>query len=619
MCGITGILNYNGKDNLETLIRSMTDTMILRGPDSSDIWKDGNKVALGHRRLSIQDVSLLGLQPMESKDKKNVVVYNGEIYNFKEIKYELEKKGREFIGGSDTEVLIEAISYWGIEKSLEKFIGMFAFCLYDKNLNKGYLVRDRLGIKPLYYGVCENTIIFGSELKALKKYTKSKFIIDNDGVALYLKHNYIAAPNTIYKNIFKVEAGTYIEIDLKTNDRKVKKYWDLDAKIAGRKKITDIEISKMEIKKILEDSIRLRMRSDVNIGAFLSGGTDSTLVSAIMQKKSEKPINTFSIGFEDDKYNEADKAKLISEYIGTNHKELYINRAKICEYIVDIPKIYDEPFADASQIPTYIVSKLAADNSVKVCLSGDGGDELFYGYERYDKFIKIHKRLNQIPYKLRCKLCDILKIIPSSNNKIKRLETLGRFKDHEDLYERLISLYENVNDILVKPSDINMVNRIIKNEDVKIEEKAMFIDSKTYMQDDILTKVDRASMAASVEARVPILDHRLFELALDIDLTLKKKGKINKFILKEVLYDYIPKRLCNTPKKGFSIPINEIIRHELKDICLSLLNEERIINQGIFKYDFIEKMIYEHMTLKREHGIRLWGLIVFQMWIDLED
>lgn len=615
MCGICG---YSSNKSLgKKLLKKMNDTIAYRGPNDEGYYIDnveGREIGLAHRRLSILDLSALGKQPMISDDKNIVVVFNGEIYNFLEIKEELIRKGYIFNSTTDTEVIVNGYKEYGIDV-IKKFNGMFAIAILDLRDKSLYLIRDHIGIKPLYYYYDKDNFIFGSELKPLMAYPEFKKEIDMNSLDTYLYHGYITGEKSIFKNTFKLLPGHYLK--LKNNKIDIKEYWSIEENFKNReiKNFSEIEWKK-KIKEHLEKSIKDRMISDVPIGAFLSGGIDSSLVVSVMQSLSKEPIKTFTIGFKDAEYNEAQYAKKIAEYLGTDHIEYYLESNEAKKYIEDIPVYYDEPFADVSQLPTMLVSKLAK-SKVTVVLSGDGGDELFCGYSSYDRYLclrkykKISKLLNCITPKI------ILRNINTKLSYILYLNEENRIINYGYLnYINQKSILKNLNKNF-KESRYSRLNDLTNN----IQEKAMLRDMITYLPDDILTKVDRASMAFSLEGRAPFIDdYKFIELSLSIKHGLKYKEGIKKYILKELLYEYLPKELVDRPKQGFGVPISDWLRGEFKYLIDNYLSDEYIISQNIFKIEDIRKIkkIFFNSKNKIYKGLVvdkvIWNIIIFQLW-----
>ncbi|MHA1558624.1 MAG: asparagine synthase (glutamine-hydrolyzing) [Alphaproteobacteria bacterium] len=628
MCGITGfwLINKQYSFSFEQVIKKMAKQLHTRGPDNSGIWFDEMQgIAFGHTRLSIIDCSKKGAQPMVSSSGRFVISYNGEIYNAKDIKKELAFS--DFKGGSDTEVMLEAIEEWGLDKALSHFIGMFAFSLFDRKLKKLYLVRDRLGIKPIYWGILSKTLFFGSQLKSFIPHPNWDPTLCRRALSTFFEHNYIPAPLSIYENVYKIRPGHYVSIDedIKINDVC---YWNiLDVYKEGKKEsktYKEIELIK-GFASILNDSIKKRLISDVPIGAFLSGGVDSSLVAALMQEHSSKPIKTFSIGFHEEDYNEANFAKSVAQYLGTDHNELYVTSKDALDVIPTIPEWCDEPFADSSQIPAYILSKFAR-NSVAVSLSGDGGDELFAGYNRYLITRKLKRLFSIIPKigrKLSVKLLNVLNpqflasffCYPQLPDKIEKLSRILSLENLEKIYHEIIAIWP--------PHEINHTigthNPFIDNlwaklPNVSYIEKMQLADLSMYLPCDILTKVDRASMAHGLETRVPLLDHRVVSFACKIPLHLKINQSSTKWILREILYSYVPKKLIERPKMGFGVPIAKWLRGPLKEWAIDLLSEETLDRNIFTNKDIIAKKLKEHLSGEKDWGYHLWTVLMFQAW-----
>jgi asparagine synthase (glutamine-hydrolysing) len=629
MCGITGIVFESAKDRLND-IEAMTSTLQLRGPDDHGIWINReNGVALGFRRLSIIDLSQAGHQPMQSASARFTIVFNGEIYNFKEIAAELLQCGWVFRGHSDTEVLLASIETWGLHKSLEKFNGMFAFALWDTQEEVLYIARDRFGEKPLYWGWAGNSLLFASEIKALKKYQTLKLEIDRYSLNLFMRYSYIPAPYTIYKNIEKVEPGYYLKIN---RNQKVEKtaYWSAtetaNKSISHGLKVNETASLDL-LEKALKRSISLRTIADVPLGAFLSGGIDSSLVTALMQENSDTPIHTFTIGFGEQQFNEAPHAKAIASHLGTHHTELYVTNSEAQDVIAKLSHLYDEPFADSSQIPTYLVSQLAR-QSVTVCLSGDGGDELFGGYNRYTWGAALYENAHRLPSFFRNSIAKLLNDIhnrfPPSvessafRNKIgKASKALSAADSLTRFYTSLTSVIKNPNDLVLEGGSGYPIASIHELTQRKGESASwmMMADILTYLPGDILTKVDRASMGNSLEARTPFLDPDLFELAWTLPPHLKILGKKGKIALRKVLYKYVPEQLVERPKTGFGVPIGEWLLGPLKEWAEELLSESRIKEQGYLNVQMVKDYWEEHCTKRRNRTHEIWNILMFQAWL----
>ncbi len=642
MCGIAGIYQLSGSLLLEDAVKTMTSCLEHRGPDNDGFWFDREHgLALGHRRLAILDLSDSGRQPMVSSCKRYVIVLNGEIYNYKQIKAELVKLGYVFKGRSDTEVLLEAIAKWGFEEALKKATGMFAVAVYDNFEKTLSLARDRIGEKPLYYAHAGGRFLFASELKAIG--SVSNLEIDIDALALYFRHNYIPAPYTIYRGVKKLEPGCLltvtpsgIAVDLST-----RRYWSLAAVIdngqsnllhqAEEELISDFD-------HLLRTVVGEQMVADVPLGAFLSGGIDSSAVVAIMQSLSSRPIKTFSIGFQEDDYDEAGFARAVAKHIGTEHTELYVSPEEALKFAVKMPAYYDEPFADSSQIPTCIVAQLAKEQ-VTVSLSGDGGDELFGGYNNYSRADTIWKRAGSIPKPFSRAIESITGLMPLggldligkaaspflgqndflNGDRINKLTHLMAAKSRADLYRNLISVWpfpEAVVKQSKEPSSMLTRPDLWPKADLNFIEWMMYIDAVSYLPDDILVKVDRACMAVSLESRIPLLDHRVIEYAWKLPFKAKVKEGQKKWLLKQLLYRYVPQELFNRPKQGFAVPIGAWLRGPLKEWAEALLAEERIRKDGFLNYATIATRWHEHQQGKRNWQHSLWTVLMFQAWLE---
>ncbi|MDC0940521.1 asparagine synthase (glutamine-hydrolyzing) [Candidatus Pelagibacter sp.] len=651
MCGINGFYSKTSLTFDNAIVR-MNSAISHRGPDNNDFWIDKKSgIVLGHQRLSIIDLSAAGSQPMKSISDRFVLTYNGEIYNHLQIRAKLQKPGNNirWKGTSDTETLLAAIENWGIEITLQEIEGMFAFALWDKKERCLTLVRDRIGEKPLYYGFQNKqgnkVFMFSSELKALKAHPIFEGEIDKNVINLQLRHSCIPAPYSIYKNIYKLLPGNYLtikDIDLKKGLIPVSRnYWSLK-EIAVNGNVNPIKLSEKEVQNGLEynlkNSIKKQILSDVPIGAFLSGGIDSSIVVALMQSQSNYPIKTFTIGFEDDNYSEAKYAKKISKHIGTDHTELYISPKKALDIIPKLPLIYDEPFSDSSQIPTFLVSELAK-KQVKVALSGDGGDELFCGYNRHLIINKFENIINYMPLDLRKIISFLLKTISPKNwtkiskilpglnrhvnlgDKIYKVANIISANSSHEIYQRLCSHWQNPSEIVKNSEEPKTLLSEFKNnlKELNSQQQMMVMDFLTYLPDDILVKIDRAAMSTSLETRAPFLDHKLIEYVWKIPHHLKFRNNKGKWILRKILNKYIPKDLTERPKMGFAIPIDYWLRGELKDWAESLLNEKNLEQQGYFNSKLIRKKWTEHLSGKKNWQSDLWDILMFQAWLNVND
>ncbi|PCJ17080.1 MAG: asparagine synthase (glutamine-hydrolyzing) [Candidatus Cloacimonadota bacterium] len=641
MCGITGYIDFKSqlKNKTLSILKQMTDAIIHRGPDADGHFIcTQSRVALGHRRLSILDLSEAGAQPMTSKSQRYIIVFNGEIYNFKDLRKDLE--GVSWRGHSDTEVLLEYIEQFGFEKTLTDLNGMFAISLYDKKENKLYLARDRAGEKPLYYGQQGDFFFFGSELKSFLKHPNFNNEVDRDVLCSYLRHNYIPAPLSIYKNISKLQPGTFVEVDINSQKVLNKYYWNPQEKKASTEIFLGTEQeAKSKLNDLLLDAVKIRMESDVPLGAFLSGGVDSSLIVALMQAQSKKKVQTFTIGFEEDQYNEAKFAQDVANHLKTDHTEMYVTSKQTLDVIPNLAKYWDEPFADSSQVPTYLVSQVAK-QKVTVCLSGDGGDELFSGYDRYFWSENIWSKLKKIPKGLKSivgntlsntnpKTLDFLyscikpifpKKLQFSNfsGKIAKLAPALSSNTVQDLYYLLLSHWSTPQNIVIGGIEkLNIVKRIQDSGfNADIIEWNMFCDLNNYLPDDILTKVDRASMAVSLEGRIPLLDHRVIEFSWSLPREMRVKNGVGKHLLRSVLYDYVPQSLIDRPKKGFGVPIDMWLKGPLKDWACDLLSKDRIVRDGYFKPEPIIEKLNQHLNGVGAWHYYLWDILMFQLWLD---
>lgn len=643
MCGVAGFLDLKSETPepmMTDQIVSMTDTMVHRGPDSSGIWSAPEQgVALGHRRLAIIDLSAAGHQPMVSACGRFVATYNGEIYNFPDLRNHLEKKGHRFRGHSDTEVLLASVAEWGVQRAVEKFIGMFAFGLWDRQESRLYLVRDRLGIKPLYYGRIGDLFLFGSELRSIVAHPRFSPEIDRNALALYFSRNYVPCPFSIYRGIFKLPPGTILNVSVAADySESMQPYWSLhDVAAAGASNpfTGDTGQAANELESILSDAVKRRMIADVPLGVFLSGGIDSAVVTSLMQAQSNRPIKTYTIGYDEADFDEAGHAQAIARHLGTDHTSLTVTPAEAFAVLPELGQMFDEPFADASQIPTFLVSKLARE-SVKVVLTGDGGDEIFGGYTRHlwsERITRIAARLPKGSHSLVARSLtvlaphqwdQILRFLPPGlrqskpGSKLHRVASLLDAPDAAEVYRRVMSHWAEPEN-LVRES--RLPDTILDRHGdwpalPDTTSTLMFLDGVTYLPDNCLAKVDRASMAVSLEARTPILDHRVVEFAWRLPLGLKISNGAGKQILREVLFRHVPRDMIERPKMGFGVPVRDWMRGPMRDWTESLINEGRLREEGILNADLVSHLWQQHLTGRRDWYNQIWSVVMFQAWRD---
>jgi asparagine synthase (glutamine-hydrolysing) len=638
MCGITGFWNSTNssrRDDLLSIVTRMTDIIRHRGPDDEGAWvDDGSGIALGFRRLAIVDLSPTGHQPMLSANERYVMIFNGEIYNYAELKSELDFAGYTFRGTSDTEVMLAGILEWGLEKAFKRFNGMFAIALWDRHEKRLHLIRDRIGVKPLYYGWAGNTLIFGSELKSLTTHPDFKPEVDRQSLTLYLRYGYVPAPHSIYQGVKKLEPGTILTFDegrAQADGSKIR-YWS--AREAAERGMQnpfqgDDQEAVAELDRLLKESVQDRMIADVPLGAFLSGGIDSSTIVAIMQAQSTRPVKTFTIGFQEAGYNEAEYAKDVSSYLKTDHTELYVSPRDAMDVIPQLPSMFDEPLGDSSQIPTYLVSKLAREH-VTVSLSGDGGDELFGGYLRYLRSLNVWNVVGRVPTIARnfagtvfenISKMDWQKVMPNGRpaTRFYYLSEVAKVRSADELYWRFSSQWEHPGQVVINGHEPLTFHTAPENSQLvpNFAQRMMYLDLMTYLPDDILVKLDRASMATSLEGRVPFLDdHRVVEFAWRLPLDMKIRSGRGKWILRQVLYQYVPERMIDRPKKGFGVPIDSWLRGPLRDWAENLLDEHRLRNEGYLNPAPIRSKWIEHLQNQKNWQYPLWCVLMFQDWLE---
>jgi asparagine synthase (glutamine-hydrolysing) len=649
MCGIAGFLDFRhtvGVDLGNATALRMARRIAHRGPDDQGGWSDVTAgIFLAHRRLSILDLSPAGHQPMISASGRYVIVFNGEIYNHECLRNQLQKSSAapEWRGHSDTEVLLAAIEAHGVHAALDLLTGMFAIAVWDRKERTLVLARDRLGEKPLFWARIGDVIAFASEIKALRAYPGFEPEVDRDSLTLLLRYGYVSAPYSIHKAVRKIEPATYVSFGAGSIDPVTTPYWSAHAIIdAGRRdpwRGTADEAAS-ELQRLLEQSIARQMVADVPIGAFLSGGIDSSLVVALAQKQSQVPVRTFSIGFEEESYNEAHYARAVANHLGTRHTELVVSSADALAVVPMLPQLYDEPLSDPSQIPTYLVSKLAR-GAVTVALSGDGGDELFAGYTRYIAADSVSRAASVVPELARSGLAWLLaSLSPESWNSV--MKPLLRVSPRKLRYSNIGDKLHKLASVMACPEGEiyrNMVSHWMESEKVVIggreprsplsgwpacpdfvnqAERGSWLDLISYLPDDILAKVDRAAMAVSLETRIPLLDRDIVEFSWRLPVHMKLHDGVGKWLLREVAYRHVPRALLDRPKMGFGIPLDYWLRHSLRDWAESLIGESRLRTEGYFNPEPIRRLWSEHLSGKRNHQFRLWSVLMFQAWLDQE-
>ncbi len=644
MCGLTGIVDSSGlpAETLRRHVTRMAATLAHRGPDDSGVWVDESAgIALGFRRLSIIDLSTAAHQPMMSGDGRYVLILNGEIYNYRDLRGELQQQGARFRSFSDTEVVLESIAAWGPEPAFCRLWGMFAIALWDRFDRLLYLARDRVGKKPLYYGEIGGTFLFASEIKALRAHPAFAGNIDRDALAAYVRFGYVPAPRSIHTGICKLTPGHYAVIGT-GRPPEVRPYWDplkvVRDGVQRRTHLTECEAT-TELEALLRDAIGRRMIADVPLGALLSGGIDSSTVVALMQQQSTRPIKTFTIGFADAAYNEARAAKAVAEHLGTDHTELYVTPGEAQSLIPSLPEMYDEPFADSSGIPTATVCRLAR-KYVTVGLSGDGGDEVFCGYTRYALAQKIWRILNHTPGSTRALAARAIRRIPPAHidalyKSVERLLPEAWHQTHpadkalkfsellhanhaDDVYRRLVTLWRSPADLVIGSAEPESIldDVSLRHTIPDFTDRMMYLDLVTYLPDDILVKVDRASMHFSLEMRAPLLDHRIIEWAWQLPGSFKKRKGQSKWLVRQVLYRHVPRSLVERPKMGFGIPIGKWLRGPLREWAEALLDDTRLRREGFFRPEPIRELWREHLAERRQEDHRLWCILMFQSWLE---
>jgi asparagine synthase (glutamine-hydrolysing) len=638
MCGIAGFINHKqrfGPDELGAIAARMADRLTHRGPDDHGVWADAAAcVVLGHTRLAIIDLSAAGAQPMVSNCGRFVLSYNGEVFNAPELRAALEAKGRVFRGHSDTEVMVEGFAVWGVQATVERLIGMFAFAAFDRSTRTLTLGRDRLGIKPLYWGRVDGSLVFASELKALAAFPGWRGEIDRDALSAFMRYGYVPTPMSIYRGVHKLAPGTLLTCGA-DGEVRTTRYWSLE-EVAKRGEADLLDVSdgaaQEEVESLLADAVRRRMVADVPLGMFLSGGIDSSTIAALMQANSARPIRTFSIGFRERGYDEAADAKRVAAHLGTEHTELYVTPAEARAVIPKLPQIYDEPFADPSEIPTYLLSEMTR-RHVTVALSGDGGDEVFAGYNRYIQGLALAKASRRLPHALRAGLAAAIhSVSPGAWDRLFRAlpekvrprqagEKMHKLaavlpKDRAGFYESLIAQGDGA-ETVVLGADAGKARLDDAGAPDAFADDITWMqyrDTKGYLPDDILTKVDRASMAVSLEVRVPFLDHRLVEMSWRLPLRFKVRGGTGKWILRRIAYKYVPRNLLERPKMGFAVPVDEWLSGPLKEWAGDLLSPQALGRAGLLDSAPVAQKWHEHQAGQRNGQNFLWHVLMFEEW-----
>ncbi len=640
MCGIAGLLELSASADRRALhgyAQNMAGALVHRGPDDGGVWQDPDvPLVLAHRRLSILDLSPEGHQPMASASERYVVSYNGEIYNYLDLQADLERAGVAFRGRSDTEVLLAAVDQWGLNLTLQKINGMFAFALWDRQERTLHLVRDRLGKKPLYVGWAGKAVLFASELKALRAHPDFRPEINRHVLGLYMRYGYVPAPYCIYKGVFTLPPGCRMVLDAENLQpgsdlsASIEPYWHhANVTTQAREKMRGLsdEEATEDFESLLSTCVRERMISDVPLGAFLSGGIDSSAIVALMQREAGPPVKTYTIGFHEAGFDEAAPARKIAAHLGTDHHELYLNPQDALAVIPSLPEIYDEPFADISAIPTYLVSRFARQD-VTVALSGDGGDEMFGGYNRHFTGPKLWNRMKMMPLPLRRWMARGIKKWPTEHwdrvnpkhpqfgEKLYKLADALPLEGPEIIYKRLLSQWDKPPATDASELPIPLWQEEWMPKGLSFAERMMFGDALSYLPNDILVKVDRASMAVSLEARAPLLDARIYEFAWSLPERMKIRDGKGKWLLRKVLHRHVPKTLFERPKQGFNMPVGAWLRGDLRDWAESLLAEDRLANEGWLDAEQVRAVWQEHLNGTGNHATKLWTVLMFQAWLE---
>lgn len=636
MCGIAGLWNAAEPTELEAVARAMADAVEHRGPDGSGVWVERSAaLAFSHRRLAIQDLSDAGAQPMRSRSGRYVITYNGEVYNFPALRRELEGLGHPFAGGSDTEVMLAAVEEWGLHRALERFVGMFAFALWDARERRLHLVRDRLGIKPLYYARLAGGLLFGSDLASFHRVSRFVPEIDRDVLALYFRYACVPGTRCIFRGCAKVAPGTVLSFSAADAEPREQTFWS--AQEAARRGLAErVEMPSREatdrVEAALAQAIEDRRVADVPLGVFLSGGIDSSTVTALMQRDRSERVRTFSIGFREDAYDEARDARLVAAHLGTDHTELVLTPKDAMDAIPDLAGVYREPFADSSQLPTLLVCRLAR-REVTVVLSGDGGDEVFGGYNRHLWAPRVWRLLRTLPPAARHvaarglatpsaaewdAVADRVPLfrVRTPGDKVHKLAGLLGARDLDDLYRRLTSIWQEPSSLVLGASEPAV--SVPSLEGGSVAEQLMLRDLVGYLADDILTKVDRASMSVALEVRVPLLDHRVVELAWSLPESAKIDGGVGKRVLRDVLARHVQPELIDRPKMGFGVPIDAWLRGPLREWAEALLDRSRLRREGWLDADAVARCWEDHLAERGTRQHQLWAVLMFQAWLEAE-
>lgn len=639
MCGIAGALHLNETrpaDELTCVARIMGNAISHRGPDGSGEWVDPNAgISLAHRRLSIIDLSTAGRQPMTSADGRHVLVFNGEIYNFRDLRSELEQAGTMFRGNSDTEVLLEGVASWGLEQTLGRAVGMFAFALWDREVRTLTLARDRVGIKPLYWGRQGETVYFASELKALMAHPEFERVVDRNALESLVRYNYVTGSQSILQGVHQLEPGCFVRID-DTGNVHCRRYWDLAALVVDRETSTNemsVDETVEDVEALLTTAVHDRMVADVPLGAFLSGGVDSSTVVALMQSVSSSPIKTFSIGFDEAEFDEARHAKQVAAHLGTDHHEFIVSPNAALDVIPKLPTMYCEPFADSSQIPTFLVSEMARDH-VTVALSGDGGDEVFGGYNRYIAAAKAWPKLRHIPHGVRRILATALRSVPASaaeslagllsghnrpvqpSDRLNKIATLLGSEDLDAFHAAIVQIWPEADSVVLGTDgrrDSGTQDRLLHRLSDPVT-RMQIADMLGYLPGDILTKVDRASMAVGLEARVPLLDHRVIEHVCALPTGSKIRDGRSKLLLRRILDRHVPRSIIDRPKAGFALPLGGWLKGPLREWAEDFLSEKSLIDQGLFDPAPVRRKWADHLAGRRSEQYALWSILMTQAW-----